>query len=79
MRMLLVRIYSFTVGACGKPRYRLYRYREMDASLVSSSIDEMKIEIETSDDTNTSIDNVDARYSFSNIANYLSRGAYPCS
>lgn len=40
----------------------------MDASLVSSSVGEMEIEIETS---------IDARYSFSDIANYLSRGTYP--
>ena len=51
---------------------------EASAEPISSSISGMEVEVETSDDTETSSDDVNARYSYSDIAKYLSSGIiYP--
>ena len=52
---------------------------QVSAEPISSSISGMKVEVEISDDTKTSSDDVDARYSYyqCNIANYLLSGIYP--
>ena len=54
-------------------------YIELEASAepISSSISGMEVEVETSDDTETSSNDIDARYSYSDVANYLSSGIYP--
>ena len=49
----------------------------MEASSGSSSISGIEIKVETSDDTKTSSDDFDARYSYSDVANYLSTDTYP--
>ena len=50
---------------------------EASAEPISSSISGMEVEVETSDDTEISSNDVDARYKYSDVANYLSSGIYP--
>ena len=71
MHMLGARITCITNGVHEK---RSAVSVVMDASLVSSSVGAMEIEVQTTDDTETQSDMVDV---FSDIANYLSRGTYP--